>query len=164
MSGPAGTQLHGDARDRLLVGSLDDVHEVVPPEDGPLRRHGRAQLLDLLVHLADPVRIALEGLHALGRQGAQHHERRHGDPFGVGVRRRGMYPLSMTRSLAVVAGLVALAAPASTSAALLTVTPQKRCYSSGEAVNLLGTGFSPLGSATVTRDGTTLGALMTDGN
>ena len=75
-----------------------------------------------------------------------------------------MYPLSMTRSLAVVAGLVALAAPASASAASLTVTPQKRCYSSGEAVNLLGTGFSPLGSASVTRDGAALGALNTDGN
>ena len=68
----------------------------------------------------------------------------------------------MTRSLAVAAGLVALAAPASASAASLTVTPQKRCYSSGESVNLLGTGFSPLGTASVTRDGSPLGALTTD--
>ncbi len=73
-----------------------------------------------------------------------------------------MYPLGMTRSLAVAAGLVALAAPASASAASLTVTPQKRCYSSGESVNLLGTGFSPLGTASVTRDGSPLGALTTD--
>jgi hypothetical protein len=70
----------------------------------------------------------------------------------------------MTRSLAVAAGLVALAAPASASAASLTVTPQKRCYSSGESVNLLGTGFSPLGTASVTRDGSPLGALKTDAN
>ena len=75
-----------------------------------------------------------------------------------------MYPLRMTRSLAVAAGLVALAAPAAASAASLEVTPEKRCYSSGESVNLLGTGFSPLGSASVTRDGTTLGALQTDAN
>jgi hypothetical protein len=68
----------------------------------------------------------------------------------------------MTRSLAVAAGVVALAAPSAASAASLTVTPQKRCYSSGESVNLLGTGFSPLGSASVTRDGAPLGALSTD--
>jgi hypothetical protein len=73
-----------------------------------------------------------------------------------------MYPLGMTRSLAVAAGLVALAGPASASAATLSVTPQKRCYSSGESVNLIGTGFSPLGTASVTRDGKPLGALSTN--
>jgi hypothetical protein len=75
-----------------------------------------------------------------------------------------MYPLGMTRSLAVAAGLVALAAPATASAASLEVTPKKRCYSSGESVNLLGAGFSPLGNASVTRDGTALGTLRTDAN
>jgi hypothetical protein len=75
-----------------------------------------------------------------------------------------MYPLGMTRYLAVLAGLVALAAPATASAASLDVTPVKRCYSSGEAVNLLGTGFSPLGTASVTRDGSPLGSLQTDAN
>jgi hypothetical protein len=75
-----------------------------------------------------------------------------------------MYPLGMTRSLAVAAGLVVLAAPATASAATLSVTPEKRCYSSGETVNLLGAGFSPLGTASVTRDGSPLGALMTDAN
>jgi hypothetical protein len=75
-----------------------------------------------------------------------------------------MYPLRVTRSLAVVAGLVALAAPATASAASLEVTPKKRCYSSGETLNLLGAGFSPLGSASVMRDGTALGALQTDAN
>jgi hypothetical protein len=70
----------------------------------------------------------------------------------------------MTRSLAVVAGAAALALPSAASAAELTVTPQKRCYSSRESVNLLGTGFSPLGSATVTSDGSPLGSLSTDGN
>ena len=70
----------------------------------------------------------------------------------------------MTRSLAVVAGAAALALPSAASAAELTVSPQKRCYGSGESVNLLGSGFTPLSSATVTRDGSTLGALNTDGN
>jgi hypothetical protein len=74
-----------------------------------------------------------------------------------------MYPLRMTRSLAVAAGVVALAIPSTASAApSLTVSPQKRCYSSGEAVNLLGAGFTPLGTATVTRDGAALGALESD--
>ncbi len=70
----------------------------------------------------------------------------------------------MTRSLAAVAAAVALAAPSAASAASLTVSPQKRCYSSGESVNLLGTGFSLLGSATITRDSTLLGSLPTDAN
>jgi hypothetical protein len=74
-----------------------------------------------------------------------------------------MYPLGMTRSLAAVAGALALAIPSAASAAELTVSPQKACYSSGESVNLLGTGFSPLGSASITRDGTLLGPLNTDG-
>jgi hypothetical protein len=70
----------------------------------------------------------------------------------------------MSRSLAVLAGAAALALPSAASAAELSVSPQKPCYSSGESVNLLGTGFSPLGSASVTRDGEHLGALNTDGN
>jgi hypothetical protein len=70
----------------------------------------------------------------------------------------------MTRSLAVLAGAAALALPSAASAAELIVAPEKRCYSSGEAVNLLGTGFSPLGTASVTRDGTFLGDLSTDAN
>jgi hypothetical protein len=74
-----------------------------------------------------------------------------------------MYPLRMTRSLAVAAGVVALAVPSAASAApSLTVSPQKQCYSSGEAVNLLGAGFTPLGTATVTRDGAALGTLESD--
>jgi hypothetical protein len=70
----------------------------------------------------------------------------------------------MTRSLAVAAGVAALAVPSTASAAELTVSPEKRCYSSGESVNLLGTGFTPLDSATVTRDGTVLSPLPTDAN
>jgi hypothetical protein len=70
----------------------------------------------------------------------------------------------MTRSLAVAAGVAALVVPGSAWAAELTVSPQKRCYRAGESVNLLGTGFSPLGAATVTRDGSVIGELGTDAN
>jgi hypothetical protein len=70
----------------------------------------------------------------------------------------------MTRSLAVAAATVALAAPSAASAASLTVSPQKRCYSSGEYVNLLGSGFSPLGSVTISRGETVFDPLATDEN
>jgi hypothetical protein len=74
----------------------------------------------------------------------------------------------MPRSLPVAAALVALAAPSAASAAELTVSPQKRCYSSGESVNLVGSGFSPTTSAgdpravNITRDGTLVGSLDTN--
>jgi hypothetical protein len=64
-----------------------------------------------------------------------------------------MYPLGMTRPLAVAAGVAALALPSAASAASLTVSPEKGCYSSGEQINLLGAGFTPLSTVTITRDG-----------
>jgi hypothetical protein len=72
-----------------------------------------------------------------------------------------MYPLGMTRSLAVAAGVVALAAPSAASAASLEVSPQKRCYGSGETVSLLGSGFSPLTNTKITRGSKLLGTLKT---
>src|SRR5215210_1853042 len=75
-----------------------------------------------------------------------------------------MYPLRMTRSLAVAVGVALLAAPSTASAASLSVVPEKACYSAGEAVNLLGAGFTPSGNASITRDDTLLGALNTDAN
>jgi hypothetical protein len=73
-----------------------------------------------------------------------------------------MYPLRMTRSLAVAAGIVAMGVPASASAAELTVMPEKRCYSHGEKVNLIGSGFTPGADASIARDGSLLGSLPTD--
>jgi hypothetical protein len=70
----------------------------------------------------------------------------------------------MTRSLAVAVGVAALALPSAASAASLDVVPQKRCYSAGESVNLIGADFTPSGSASITRDDTLLGALNTDAN
>jgi hypothetical protein len=80
-----------------------------------------------------------------------------------------MYPLRMTRSLAVAVGVALLAVPSAASAASLTVSPQKPCYGSGEKVNLLGTGFTPTTDPSdtsdhvqVTRAGRTVGTLGTD--
>lgn len=74
-----------------------------------------------------------------------------------------MYPLRMTRSLAVAAGLAALAVPGSASAATLSIVPEKRCYASGEKVNLIGSGFTPSADASISRDGSLLGSLPADG-
>jgi hypothetical protein len=80
-----------------------------------------------------------------------------------------MYPLGMTRSLAVAAGMVMLALPSAASAASLTVSPQKPCYGSGESVSLIGTGFSPTTDPNdvsdrvqITRGSTVVGRLRTD--
>src|SRR3954451_11952306 len=71
---------------RLLVGRLDDVHEVELAEHGPLRLDGGAELLDLLVHLVDPRRVVLQRLDALGGQCREHHVERQGGYLRV----RGM--------------------------------------------------------------------------
>ena len=51
---------------------------------------------------------------------------------------------------------------ASASAASLTPSPRKACYRDRETLNLLGRGFTPEGSVTVSRDGTLLGELDND--
>ena len=48
------------------VGRLDDVDEVVLAERRPLVQHLRAELLDVAVDLAQPARVRLQRLHALG--------------------------------------------------------------------------------------------------
>jgi hypothetical protein len=60
--------------------------------------------------------------------------------------------------------LAAFALPAAASAAELEVKPDKRCYGSGETVNLLGTGFTPnlRSGISVTKDGEPIGELSTD--
>ena len=75
-----------------------------------------------------------------------------------------MYPLGMTRSLAVAAGVAMLALPSAASAAELTVSPEKRCYRSDEKVNLLGTGFTPVNTVKVTRGRKVFGPIQTDAN
>src|SRR3954452_4504381 len=56
---PARAELQRDARDRRLVRRLDDIDEVEAAQRGPLRLDRRAQLLDLLVDLANPLRVVL---------------------------------------------------------------------------------------------------------
>jgi hypothetical protein len=75
----------------------------------------------------------------------------------------------MTRSLAVAAGVAALAFPSAASAAELTVSPQKPCYGDGDSLNLLGTGFTPTTDPNdtsdrvrITRGSTVVGGLRTD--
>ena len=65
-----------------------------------------------------------------------------------------MYPLRMTRLLAVAVALAGIAAPATAAAATLTTQPVKPCYRSGESVSFVGTGFTPSSTANLTRDGT----------
>ena len=68
-SGPCrASRARARPRHRRLVGRLDDVDEVEAAERRPLRLDARAELLDLLVDLADPLRVVLDRLHALGRQ------------------------------------------------------------------------------------------------
>src|SRR6185436_2973426 len=86
LDGAARAELERDARDRLLVRRLDDVDEVEAAEDGPLRLHGRAELLDLSVDLADALRVRLDRLRALGRELGEHDVRRHGAPIVAVVR------------------------------------------------------------------------------
>ena len=66
LRGAARAELERHARHRLLVRRLDDVHEVEAAERGPLRLDRRTELLDLLVHLADPRGVVLDRLDPLG--------------------------------------------------------------------------------------------------
>jgi hypothetical protein len=69
----------------------------------------------------------------------------------------------MTRPLAVAVAAVALAAPSAAHAATLTTNPAKPCYRSGETVNFVGSGFTPSSSVNLTRDGTFVAPIPTDG-
>src|SRR6202035_5768517 len=71
-------ELERDARHRRLVGRLDDRYEIDVSERRPLRLHARAELLDLLVDLSNPLGVVLDGLNALGGQRREHYVGRHG--------------------------------------------------------------------------------------
>src|SRR5215207_7384961 len=93
--GPARAELERHARHRLLVGRLDDADEVDVPERRPLRLDRRAELLDLAVDLADPRRVVLDRLDALGGQRAQHDVGRHrAAPLARGCKRSPFYPIA----------------------------------------------------------------------
>src|SRR5437764_4898739 len=71
-SRPPRPELERDAGHGLLVGRLDDVHEVVLAEHRPLGLDAGPQLLHLAVDLVDPRRIVLQRLDALGRERREH--------------------------------------------------------------------------------------------
>jgi hypothetical protein len=74
-----------------------------------------------------------------------------------------MYPLRMTRPLAVAVTVATLALPSTAHAASLTTKPAKPCYRSGEFVSFVGSGFTPSSSANLTRDGTFISPIPVDG-
>src|SRR3954470_5501318 len=74
---PAAAKLHRHACDRLRVRCLEHVHEVEAAERRPLRLDGRAELLDLAVHLANPSRVVLDRLDALRGEGREQDVGRH---------------------------------------------------------------------------------------
>jgi hypothetical protein len=80
----------------------------------------------------------------------------------VGVRRRGMYPLGMTRPLAVAVTIATLAVPSAAQAASLTANPAKPCYRSGETVHFIGDGFTASSSVNLSRNGNFVSSLNTD--
>jgi hypothetical protein len=73
-----------------------------------------------------------------------------------------MYPLGMTRPLAMVVALAALAAPSAAHAASLTPNPEKDCYRSGETVHFIGDGFTPSGSVNLSRDNVFISPITSD--
>jgi hypothetical protein len=71
----------------------------------------------------------------------------------------------MTRPLAVVVAIAALAAPSAAHAAPSLITkPAKACYRSGETVHFIGDGFTQNGSVNLTRNGTFVSPINTDVN
>ena len=70
----------------------------------------------------------------------------------------------MKKALAAVAiGALSLAASSSASAAEISISPEKRCYRSGEkGLTLNGIGFTPSGEVTVALNGETLGPAFPD--
>jgi hypothetical protein len=69
----------------------------------------------------------------------------------------------MARPMAVAVILATLALPSVAHAASLTTKPAKPCYRSGENVRFIGSGFTPSSTANLTRDGTFIEPIPTDG-
>jgi hypothetical protein len=66
------------------------------------------------------------------------------------------------RAALVSGAILSLAAPASASAAAISVLPQRSCYRSGQALILTGTGFSPGAGVEVTSNGARVATLGTN--
>ena len=77
----ARAQRDRDLRDRHVVWRLDDVHEVVLAERGPLVQHLRSHLLDVAVDLTKTCGVRVERLDPLLGEAGQHQVRRHLAPL-----------------------------------------------------------------------------------
>src|SRR4051794_23231501 len=119
MPGAPGPELERDARHRLVVGRLDHVDEVEGAERGPLRLDLGTELLDLLVDLADALRVVADGLDSLRREHREHDVCRHGvllagsspDPSTEpSPQMRCSNPTMLVRTTLLAAALAALAA------------------------------------------------------
>jgi hypothetical protein len=75
-----------------------------------------------------------------------------------------MYPLGMTRPLAVAVAIASLAAPSAAHAASLTTKPAKPCYRSGETVHFVGEGFTPSNQVNLMRDNVLVSQFPADAN
>jgi hypothetical protein len=75
-----------------------------------------------------------------------------------------MYPLGMTRPLAVAVTVAALAAPSAAHAASLTTQPAKQCYRAGETVHFIGDGFTPSNQVNLVRDDVLVSQFPADQN
>jgi hypothetical protein len=74
-----------------------------------------------------------------------------------------MYPLGMTRPLAVAVAIATLGAPSVAEAASLTTQPAKSCYRSGETVHFIGADFTPSNPVNLNRDNTFVASIPADG-
>jgi hypothetical protein len=75
-----------------------------------------------------------------------------------------MYPLGMTRPLAVAVAVAALAAPSAAQAASLTTQPANACYRAGETVHFIGDGFTPSNLVNLVRDDVLVSQFPADQN
>jgi hypothetical protein len=74
-----------------------------------------------------------------------------------------MYPLGMTRPLAVAVAIATLGAPSVAHAATLTTQPAKSCYRSGETVHFIGGDFTAGNLVNLSRDNIFVGSIPADG-
>jgi hypothetical protein len=78
--GPPRPEVDRQMSDGLIVGSLDDGNEVALPQDRILRDNVATEVGNLLIYLLQTVRILVQSLAPLRRQGAQQNIRWHGMP------------------------------------------------------------------------------------
>ena len=136
------------------------------------------ELLDLAVDLLDALRVVLHGLHALGGQRGEHEVRRHGASIGrsQGLVAQRLYPIARRTRIERRAhrlpsthdaprrhpdprrrGRARRARRRPHAATLQTDT---RCYQETQDVVVSGTGYAPMSTVSITRDGAPFGTAQ----